>query len=179
MCVQRLAPLSGLWLLAAAIGGCPQPDDGGGECSGPADCGDPDPAPCQTCAPLATALCVDGGCVARGDDAVDVTVATLLIDRDIDGVAGLVFAVVAGSSCSAAADLPESVSVLAAGQKTLAGGDLHQDVAFGRVPEGPVTIVARGTAEAAGQGAVLGAGCVDGLTAEPPALVVERLDISP
>lgn len=163
----------------ALLAGCPPVDEDQSECAGPADCAEPNPAPCDECAPLAVELCEDGACVARGDDAVDVSIATLLIDRDVDGVNGLRFAVVTKTPCAEALSLGDDVNALASGQKTLTGGDLHQDVSLGRVPPGEVTVVVLGTMEPAGEGDVLARGCAAGLIAEAPALVVERIDLAP
>jgi hypothetical protein len=172
--MRRLLALLPLLLVA-----CPPVDEDDSECAGPADCKEPDPAPCDGCAPLALELCIDGVCTARGDDAVDVSIANLLIDRDVDGVNGMRFAVLTSAPCADALALGDDVNALASGQKTLTGGDLHQDVFLGRVPEGNVTVVVLGTAEAAGAGDVLARGCVAALAGEPPALVVERIDLTP
>jgi hypothetical protein len=167
-----------LLAFGCVLAGCPPSGEGDAECSAPADCATPDAAPCDGCPSLAVELCLDGECAARGEDAVDVTVATLLIDRDADGVNGLRFAVVADAPCDDVIALGDDVNALAAGQKTLTGGDLHQDVALGRVPEGSVTIVVLGTSEASGQGSVLARGCASGLLAEAPSLVVEQIDLA-
>lgn len=159
-------------LLGCVAGPPPEP-----ECEGPADCGALDPAPCDACGPLATALCVDGACEERGVDAVNVVVANLLIDRAVDGLAGLRHAVVSAAPCARALALDDELNVLATGQKSLAGGDLHQDVGVGRVPEGPVTVVVFGTAEAAGGGAVLARGCAADLVAAAPELIVQQLNL--
>lgn len=169
---MRLA-LAALALAAACAAPDPEPD---AECAGPADCQAPEAAPCDACAPIATELCLDGACEARGEDAVDVVV-TLLIDRDVDGVQGLVYAVVADAPCSRAEKLGEGVNALSSGQKTLEGGDLHQDVSFGRVPEGTVTVVALATAEPAGEGAVLARGCAASVEARAPTLDIAQIDV--
>ncbi len=146
------------------------------ECTGPADCDAPAAAPCDSCPPLATTLCVNGACQPRGQDAVDVSV-TVRIDRALDGVRGLVYAVLADTPCADAVALDATASALSSGQFSLSGGDVHPDLSFGRVPVGAVTVVAVATAQSAGQGARLGVGCVRA-TATGPALRVAELVIA-
>jgi hypothetical protein len=82
-------------------------------------------------------------------------------------------------SCADAAGTttPSSLNVLAAGQKSLAGGDFHSDLGFGRVPEGPVVLLVFATDEPAGGGSVIGVGCQDGLEAAAPAFDVGVVDV--
>lgn len=147
-------------VLAAAplvLAACPAAE---GECARPADCGPTEDPPCELCPAIATALCSDGACVERAAADVDVT-ATFLVDRDLDGVNGLAWAIaVADRGCAAFDAFAEDLNVLAAGQKTLAGGDLHPDLQLAPVPAGPILVLGLATSEAAGDGAVLGSGCV-------------------
>jgi hypothetical protein len=153
--------------LVTAISGCPT-DDGG--CGGADECGALADAACDNCARLPAQLCVERACVARGDDAVDIS-ADVSIDRHITNAAGLAFAVaVADRSCDdvgAFDAFPPGLSTLAAGQKTLEGGTFHPDVQLGRVPEGDVLVLALATDAAGGDGAVVAHGCATASAAAP------------
>jgi hypothetical protein len=169
----------GLLVLAGAA--CPGPAPAV-ECERPSDCEEPAERPCARCPLLATSLCLEGACLARPPDAVDVS-ATLVLDRTITAATrGLVWAIVsADRSCAELGSFEAfaaELNGLAAGQKTLSGGGLHPDVPLARAPEGALLIVALATDEAAGQGRVLGSGCAEA-TATAPSLAVERLDLGP
>ena len=147
------------------------------ECASPADCGDVEDAPCGLCPAIASeAVCVEGACIDNGRADVDVT-ATFLIDRDLDGVNGMVWAIaVADRPCAAFTAFPDDLNVLAAGQKTLSGGDFHEDVQLAPVPAGTVLVMALATSGTAGEGEVLGNGCAEG-DASPPSLAIAQLDL--
>lgn len=172
-------------VLCAVLGalhgaGCSPSDTGA--CSGPADCAAPTAPACELCPPVAAELCLAGACTARAPDTVDVT-ATFLVDRAIEAsVRGLAWALVAGDrSCDAVGPLqafPDGLNALAAGQKTLTGGGFHPDLALGRVPEGPILLLALATDAPAARGAVLGSGCV-AAEAGAPTLAMDRLDLAP
>jgi hypothetical protein len=146
------------------------------ECAAPADCGDVEDAPCERCPAIASSVCVEGACTEVGAADVDVT-ATFLIDRDLDGVNGMAWAIaVADRPCAAFTAFAEDLNVVASGQKTLSGGDFHPDVQLAPVPAGDVLVMALATSQSAGEGDVLGSGCVEA-TAEAPSLAVAQLDL--
>ncbi|MCC7071372.1 MAG: hypothetical protein IT383_08620 [Deltaproteobacteria bacterium] len=172
---QRLARASSA-LAVLIIGACPAV--GAGECAGPADCASPAEPPCEACAAPSVELCLEGSCAARPADEVDLS-ATFLIDRDVDGAQGLVFAVAPGTTCAALGDtFPEELNVLLAGQRSLSGGDLHQDVGLGRVPAGSSLLYALVTDAPAGDGAVIAGGCV-AFAAAAPSTSAPQLTLEP
>lgn len=163
-------------LLTGVITGCP--DAGAGECQAPDDCSPPDDAPCALCAAPSVKLCVDGACVDRPEDEVDLS-GTFLIARAVDGVNGLAFAVTPDAECASLADtFPASLNVLLAGQRTLSGGDLHPNVGLGRAPAGTLALYALATSEAAGDGSVLARGCVV-FEASAPSTSAPQLTLEP
>lgn len=165
------APLFAAVLVACAA--CPVAPQG--ECAAPADCAPAEDAPCDGCPPVAVELCRAGACVAPETPAVDV-VADVNVDRDAAAPARLVHVVADGAPCAELlvdGALASSANVLAAGDKALSGGTFHPDVALGRVPEGPVSVVVL-VDDAAG--ARVAAGCADGLQAAAPTLDVGVLE---
>ncbi|OGQ20004.1 MAG: hypothetical protein A2138_07555 [Deltaproteobacteria bacterium RBG_16_71_12] len=167
-------------MLAALVGAalCACPDSGAGECGSPADCAPPDDAPCEACAPPSVELCVDAACVPRPDDEVDLS-ATFLIERGVEGVQGLLFAVAPGAACEPlAGGFPAALNVLLSGQRSLSGGDLHPDVGLGRIPAGAALLYALATDAPAGEGAVVARGCV-GFTATAPSTSAPQLTLEP
>lgn len=175
-------------LLGSALAGCPGTSTpGAGECEVPADCGDAE-APCAGCPPLATSLCVEGACLAREDDAVDVS-ADVNIHRDVaPSVRSFVHALIDVSgasgklSCANVLDggqVTAGANVLAAGYKSVSGGSFHDDVSLGRVPEGEMLLVIIATSANAGGGDVLATGCVEGLKAEAPSLDAGLVQVTP
>lgn len=174
-----LLPLAPCVLVLVSISpGC-TPDQP--ECAAPADCGAVEDAPCERCATPATSVCVQGACAAVGAADVDVS-ATFQVARALDGVNGLVWAIaVADRACGdvvgePGAGLPADLNALASGQKTLSGGDLHPDLQLAPVPAGAVLVIGLATSGAAGEGDVLGAGCVEA-DAAPPALAVDLINL--
>ncbi len=168
LCFVSLALAHGL-----ALASC-TPDTS--ECAAPVDCGDVEDAPCERCPPIASSSCVEGACVDNGAADVDVT-ATFLIDRGLDGVNGMAWAIaVADRPCAAFTEFDSDLNVLAAGQKTLSGGDFHENVQLAPVPAGTVLVMALATSGAAGEGDVLGSGCVEA-EAAPPSLAVALVDL--
>lgn len=179
---MRTIALVGISLVALALAGACSPS--ALECASAIDCGEAREAPpCERCPAPTTAFCVASACVERGDDAVDVS-ASFLIARALDGVNGMAWVLaVADRDCEAVLGalssppaFPLDLNVLASGQKTLSGGDLHEDVALAPVPEGAVLLIALATSGAAGEGDVLGRGCAVA-TAAPPALAVAQVDL--
>lgn len=162
--------------LAAMLGalGCAGAEP---ECAAAADCGDVEAAPCERCSVIARdAVCIEGSCAELGAADVDVS-ATFLVDRDLDGVNGMAWAIaVADRPCAALSSFDDDLNALASGQKTLAGGDFHPDVPLAPVPAGRVLILALATSGAAGEGDVLGSGCVEA-DAAAPALSVAQVDL--
>lgn len=170
---MRLCSLRSLSLVAVLVGAC-TPDTS--ECAAPADCGAVEDAPCERCPDIASSLCLEGACVDTGEADVDVT-ATFLIDRDLDGVNGMAWAIAAADRpCAAFTAFADDLNVLAAGQKTLTGGDFHEDVQLAPVPAGDVLVMALATSGAAGEGDVLGSGCVEA-EAAPPSLAIAQVDL--
>lgn len=168
-------------VVLSSITACASSSDGPApECVTSSDCGDVS-APCDGCAPLGDALCIDGACEDRGEDAVTVTATVNIEPRQLE-VTSLVHAVVSqttGSGPLACGDavsnagFADDLAVLASGYKGLSGGSFHPDLGLGRVPPGDVAIVLLGTDDSGGDGNVIATGCVSGLTAEGEALDVE------
>lgn len=118
----------------------------------------------------------------RAPDAVDVK-ATFVVDRALDGaVRGLAWSLVAADrTCADVGVLrafPADLNVYAAGQKTLAGGSVHPDVALARVPAGPVLLLALATTAPAAEGDVVGAACAAAV-AEALTLAFPQVDLGP
>lgn len=171
----RLARLT-LLLVACAASACPS--GGASECAAPTDCAPPDEAPCPACAAPSTELCLEGSCQERPNDEVDLS-ASFLIARAVDGAQGLLFAVAPGAACATLRDaFPADLNVLLAGQRTLSGGDLHDDVGLGRVPPGPTLLYAFATDAPAGGGAIVARGCV-GFDAAAPSTAAPQLALEP
>lgn len=176
-----LVPMLLMLALVPALFGCPPPAGAEG-CASPSECEEPEAPACERCPRVARSLCLEGGCVARPADAVDVT-ATIVLDRAIDqDVGGLVWALAAADrTCTDVGSFdvfPADLNVLAAGQKSLSGGAFHPDVPLARAPEGALLVLALATSAAAGEGEVLGAGCAEA-TATAPSLAVAQLDLAP
>lgn len=102
-----------------------------------------------------------------------------MIERGVDGVQGLLFAVAPGSACEPLADtFPAALNVLLSGQRTLSGGDLHPNVGLGRVPAGATALYALATDAPAGEGAALAHGCV-AFEAAAPSTSAPQLTLEP
>ncbi len=123
-------------------------------------------------------MCIDGACEARPQDEVDLS-ATFLIARAVDGAQGLLFAVGPGAACAVLdAAFPAELNVFLAGQRSLSGGDLHEDVGLGRVPAGASVLYAFATDAPAGDGAVIARGCV-AFEAAVPSTEAPQLTLEP
>lgn len=178
--LARAALCLGLFVAGPPLTSCADGEDGA--CSTAAECGAVGAAPCERCPGLPASLCLDGACVPRPADEVDVRV-TLVIDRAIgEGARGLAWAVAAADrTCDDVGSFeafPADLNALSAGQKSLSGGAFHPDVGLARVPAGEILVLALATDEAAAAGSILGHGCAQA-TATAPELSVERLDIAP
>lgn len=171
--MRLLLPLCALALVLSCA---TQP---GPACAAADDCGEGREAPaCERCPTPTTAFCLEGTCRDRGVDEVDVQ-ATFLIARSVEGVNGLAWALAIEDRDCASFEgglFPVDLPVLAAGQKTLSGGDLHQDVQLARVPQGPMLLLALATSAAAGEGEVLAVGCA-AAAAVPPSLAFAQIDL--
>ena len=180
------ASLLGVTLGAVtAVIGCPTGPEG---CQSASAC-EATLSTCAGCPDEAATLCVDGACVERQGNAVDV-VATVNIDRDVaPQVASLVHVVIAKESATGPLSCAEALlpgggvapeaNVLAAGYKALSGGSFHEGLSLGRVPEGEVLLVLWGTTANAGEGEIVATGCADGLTATAPELTLDLVQLNP
>lgn len=166
---------------------CPTQNSDNADCRSVAECGAAE-APCAGCPPVGAALCNEGVCEERGADEIDVT-GDVSLDRDIaGGVASFVHVLAAGTtgngafSCASAFEagrVASDVNVLAAGYKAVSGGSFHPDVSLGRAPAGPVAVLIVATSDSAGQGEVLGTGCVEPREPSGGALDVEVIQVRP
>lgn len=188
MMTRPLAVLA-LLLGSAAWLGCPTgAGTGAGECASAADCGEEGAKPCAGCPPLAASLCVEGACLEREADEVDVN-ADVNLHRDVAAsVRSFVHVLVGTASAAGPLDcasvlsggrVVEGANVLAAGYKAVEGGGFHEGVNLGRAPAGELLVVIVATSENAGEGDVLATGCVDGLTAAAPSLDAGLIQVAP
>jgi hypothetical protein len=115
------------------------------------------PACDDGCPTIADELCVDSACVPRGQDAVDVVV-DVNIDRDLDGVAALLLAVVDArvAGCGDLSAVADVDAALAGNRFEVSGGSFHPDLSGGLVPAGDVVVVVDAVDE---EGLVVGHGC--------------------
>ena len=161
-------------LLLFLVGGCSTAD---GECTGPGDC-QATTTVCAGCPPLAQTLCVDATCVARAADVVDFS-ATISLDRSFAGdVASFTHTIIDGRGLSCPVDLARSdINVLSTGFKSVSGGSFHPDVNIGRAPAGTFVVVVVATDANAGEGSVLGQGCIDGLSSTGDAISIDLISV--
>ena len=144
--------------------GCEGPAPG---CASPSDCGAADQV-CDACPLLGEELCVEGACVARPADAIDV-VATINLDRDIAGqVESVAYVIASTTSATGAFDcatafannvVSAAVAPYATGFKGLSGGSFHPDVSLGRAPDVAIAVLLLATDDVAGGGNVVATGC--------------------
>jgi hypothetical protein len=172
-----------LVVVAAIAAACAPATEPSGDCAGPADCAPEEDAPCAGCPPLSVELCVSGACEARGDDAVDLT-GDVNIDRGINPSVVSFVHVLAERGEQTCADvfdgdsLSSAVSVLAAGYKATSGGSFHQGVTLGRSPAGgDLLVIVWATDDNAGEGSVLGKGCVQADAVAEPSHDVGVIDV--
>ena len=134
------------WLATVVVGGalvtsaCPETPPAPTDCS-PA-CAASEPACLDGCPAIARELCVEGACVARGDDSVDVVV-TVSVDRNVDGVAALLLAVVDArvAGCDDVGDVPSATGVLFGNRfEVQPGASFFPDLSGGLVPPGDVVV---------------------------------------
>lgn len=128
---------------------------------GPPTCDCPTKPPaCAGCPPVAEELCIDGACVARGDDVAEVS-ADVSIQRGLEGVVGVTLAVIDGreATCASLLPLAEQANIIAGTRLDVSGGPFHPAVPFGATPAGPVLLAAEGLDTS---GAVVGRGCIAG-----------------
>jgi hypothetical protein len=137
---------------------------GGAACAPPSSsapcepsCATRPPACDDGCPTIADELCVDGGCVRRGEDVVDVVV-DVNVDRDLVGVAALLLAVVDArvAACDDLSSVADVDAALAGNRFEVSGGSFHPDLPGGLVPAGDVVVVVDAVDE---EGQVVGHGC--------------------
>jgi hypothetical protein len=156
-----------------------------------ADCTENDAPLCAGCPGAAAEVCAEGICQPLEPRSVDVSVSVNFADRGLATSARSLVHVVADErgpegkmTCADAfaendlsAPLSDQINVLAAADKSISGGSFHPDVHFGRVPPGPVLVLAWITDDTAGEGSVLAQGCADTLLATGNSLVVDVLTL--